>query len=72
MHLAGITKNPTGAWTTQAARSFCMGYDRTLIWNRSQLQKLLRGYVGQYNTHRPHRACCGRTFVMGYLAGCFA
>jgi putative transposase len=111
VHLAGITTNPTGAWTSQAARNFMMGYerqirflirdgagqfvaafdevfraggatiirtppytpvanayaerwigtvrrellDRTLIWNRRQLQQLLREYVEHYNTHRPHR-----------------
>jgi putative transposase len=112
VHLAGITTNPTGAWTTQAARNFMMGYeptirflirdgagqfvaafddvfrsdgatiirtpsytpianayaerrigtvrrellDRTLIWNRGQLEQLLRDYIEHYNTHRPHRS----------------
>ena len=28
MHLAGITTNPTGAWTTQAARNFLMNICR--------------------------------------------
>jgi len=111
VHLASMTKNPTGAWTTQAARNFTMRYqrtirllirdgasqfiasfdevfrsdgttiirtpphapvanayaerwvgtvrrellDRTLIWNRPQLERLLREYVEHYNTHRPHR-----------------
>ena len=111
VHLAGITTNPTGAWTTQAARNFMMSYDRTvrflirdgagqfivafddvfrstgttiirtpprtpvanayverwvgtvrrelldrtLIWNRRQLEQLLAEYVEHYNTHRPHR-----------------
>jgi putative transposase len=111
VHLAGITTNPTGAWTTQAARNFTMRYprtirflirdgggqfvaafdevfrstgttiirtpprtpvanayaerwvgtirrelcDRTLIWNRVQLERLLDQYVAHYNTHRPHR-----------------
>jgi transposase InsO family protein len=112
VHFAGITTNPTGAWTAQAARNFTMGYahtirflirdgagqfvatfdevfrsdgatvirtpprtpvanayaerwvatarrevlDRTLIWNRRQLERLLRDYVEHYNTHRPHRS----------------
>ncbi len=30
VHLAGITTNPTDAWTTQAARNFMMRYDRTI------------------------------------------
>ena len=111
VHLAGITTNPTGAWTTQAARNFTMRHhrtirflirdgagqfvgpfdevfrsdgatiirtpprapvanayaerwvgsvrrellDRTLVWNRRQLEQLLRDYVEHYNTHRPHR-----------------
>lgn len=112
VHLAGITTNPTGTWTTQAARDFRMrsertirflirdgagqfvqafdevfrsdgktiirtppytpvanAYaerwvgtvrrelcDRTLIWNRQQLEQLLREYLEHYNKHRPHRA----------------
>ena len=112
VHLAGITTNPTGAWTTQAARNLMMRYDhtirflirdgagqfigafdevfrsdgttiirtpprtpvanayaerwvgtvrrelcdRTLIWNRRQLEQLLPDYVEHYNTHRPHRS----------------
>ena len=30
--------------------------DRTLVWNRRQLEQLLRDYVKHYNTHRPHRS----------------
>ena len=112
VHLAGITKNPTGAWTTQAARNLMMrphpkirflirdgagqfvaGFDevfrsdgatiirtparapvanayaerwvgtvrrelldRALVWNRPQLEQLMREYVEHYNTHRPHRS----------------
>ena len=29
---------------------------RTLVWNRRQLEQLLREYVEHYNTHRPHRS----------------
>jgi len=110
-HLAGVIRNPTGAWTTQAARNFTMHHqrtirfvirdgagqflngfddvfrgegatiirtppytpvansyaerwvgtvrrellDRTLIWNRPHLERLLGEYVQHYNTHRPHR-----------------
>jgi putative transposase len=112
VHLAGITTNPTGQWTTQAARNFMMHSDRTirflirdgasqfigafddvfrsdgatiirtppyapvanayaerwvgtvrrelcdrtLIWNKRQLEHLLHEYVEHYNTHRPHRS----------------
>jgi transposase InsO family protein len=30
--------------------------DRTLVWNRRQLERLLPDYVEHYNTHRPHRS----------------
>ena len=30
VHLAGITTNPTGAWTTRAARNFMMRSERTI------------------------------------------
>ena len=129
VHLAGITKNPTGAWTTQAARNLMMRYDRairflirdgagqftgafdevfrsdgttiirtpprtpvanayaerwvgtvrrelcdrTLIWNRQQLERLLRDYVEHYNAHRPHRSLRQRapdnTAVVAYRPG---
>jgi transposase InsO family protein len=29
--------------------------DRTIIWNQSQLERLLGEYIEHYNTHRPHR-----------------
>ncbi len=41
VHLAGITTNPTGAWTTQAARNFAMGYDQTIRY-------LIRDGAGQF------------------------
>ncbi len=112
---AGTTTNPTGAWTTQAARNLLLGHpdrfarpralvrdrgsqfvdafdeifhteglkilktpvrtpvanafaerwigsvrrellDRTIIWNRHQLEQLVVDYIEHYNTHRPHRS----------------
>ena len=88
---AGITTNPTGPWTTQAARNLFLRHsgrlsdaralgrdrgsqfieafaerligslrrellDRTIIWNRRQLQYLVVNYMQHYNTHRPHRS----------------
>jgi putative transposase len=41
VHLAGITTNPTGAWTTQAARNLMMPYDRTIRF-------LIRDRAGQF------------------------
>lgn len=113
VHLLGITANPTGPWTTQTIRSFCMRLsdshrfrfmirdgagqftrsydtvltgsnitairipprspqanayaerwvrtlrhellDRTIIWNATQLRRLLEEYIEHYNTQRPHR-----------------
>ena len=129
VHLAGVTTNPTGGWTAQAARNFTMraertirfvirdgasqfagafdevfradgatiirtppytpvanAYaerwvgtvrrelcDRTLIWNRQQLEQLLREYVEHYNEHRPHRSLGQRapnhTDVVEYWPG---
>ena len=43
VHLAGITKNPTGDWTTQAARNFVMRYQRTIRF-------LIRDGAGQFIT----------------------
>jgi putative transposase len=41
VHLAGTTTNPTGAWTTQAARNLLMRYDRTIGF-------LIRDGAGQF------------------------
>ena len=41
VHLAGITTNPTGAWTTQAARNLMMGYENTIRF-------LIRDGAGQF------------------------
>jgi putative transposase len=41
VHLAGITKNPTSAWTTQAARNFMMRHERTIRF-------LIRDGAGQF------------------------
>ena len=30
--------------------------DRTVIWNRHQLEKLVVDYIDHYNTRRPHRS----------------
>ena len=111
IHLAGITTNPDGPWTTKAARKMLVNWnhrtrfvirdrgsqytrtfdnvfaaigadvihtppgapranafaqrwvrtvrhellDRTLIWNRHQLRRLLDNYVKHYNANRPHQ-----------------
>jgi len=39
-------------WVGTVRRELC---DRTLFWNRSHIEGLLREYVEHYNTHRPHR-----------------
>lgn len=117
---AGATANPTGAWTTQAARNLFLRHgdqlagsralirdrgsqfidsfdeifrtegfkilktpvrtpvanafaerwigsirrellDRTIIWNRRQLERLVADYIAHYNVHRPHRSLSQRS-----------
>ncbi len=112
---AGVTSNPTGAWTTQAARNLFLRYgerldgsralvrdrgsqfvdafdevfrsegfkvlpapvktpvanafaerwigsirrelfDRTIIWNQRQLERIVCDYIAHYNQHRPHQS----------------
>ncbi len=112
---AGLTANPTGTWTTQAARNLFLRHseqldparalvrdhgsqfidafdevlrtqgftilqtpvrtpvantfaerwigsirrellDRTIIWNRRQLKRLVTDYIAHYNEHRPHQS----------------
>jgi putative transposase len=43
VHLAGVTTNPTGSWTTQAARNFMMRHERTIRF-------LIRDGAGQFIT----------------------
>ncbi len=47
VHLAGITTNPTGAWTTQAARNLLMGYDKAVRF-------VIRDGAGQYTRSFDH------------------
>ena len=44
VHLAGITANPDGAWTTQAARNFLMGLDQ----RATPIKFLIRDRAGQF------------------------
>ena len=44
VHLAGITANPDGAWTTQAARNFLMGLDQ----RTTAIKFLIRDRAGQF------------------------
>jgi putative transposase len=62
VHLAGITANPDGAWTTQAARNFLMDLDQRttsvkfLIRDRGPVHRLLRRRVhggGHQDSHQP-------------------
>ena len=44
VHLAGITANPHGTWTTQAARNFLMGLDQ----RTTAVKFLIRDRAGQF------------------------
>ena len=44
VHLAGITANPDGAWTTQAARNFLMDLDQLT----ASIKFLIRDRAGQF------------------------
>jgi hypothetical protein len=118
---AGVTANPTGAWTTQAARNLFIRHaerlegaralvrdrgsqfvaafdeifrtegfkilrtpvantfaerwigsirrellDRTIIWNRRQLERLVGDYIEHYNAHRPHQSLDQRPPTAGH------
>jgi transposase len=43
-HLAGVTANPDGAWTTQAARNFLMDLGQLTAW----VKLLIRDRAGQF------------------------
>lgn len=30
--------------------------DRTIVWNRRQLERLVVDYIDHYSSHRPHRS----------------
>jgi hypothetical protein len=45
VHLAGITANPDGAWTTQAARNFLMDHLSTRV---TSVKYLIRDRAGQF------------------------
>jgi hypothetical protein len=46
VHLAGITANPDGAWTTQAARNFLMDLDQ----RATSIKFLIRDRAGQFTS----------------------
>lgn len=59
VYLGGITEHPTAPgplakrWIGTLRRELL---DRTLVWNRRQLQRVVTDYIDHYNQHRPHRA----------------
>ncbi len=40
-------------WTGTLRRDLL---DRTLVWNRRQLERIVTDYIDHYNQHRPHRS----------------
>ena len=46
VHLAAITANPDGAWTTQAARNFLMDLDQ----RATSIKSLIRDRAGQFTS----------------------
>ena len=62
VHLADITANPDGAWTTQAARNILMDLGQLTtsikfpLRDRAGQFTHLTEYLTHYNTARPHRA----------------
>jgi putative transposase len=46
VHLAGITANPDGAWTTQAARNFLMNLGQRAV----SVRFLIRDRAGQFTS----------------------
>jgi putative transposase len=60
VHLAGITANPDGAWTTQAARNFLMDLDR----RTSTVKFLIR--IGSGSSPL-HSTPCSRRPTSGFL-----
>ena len=73
VHLAGITTNPTGAWTTQAARNFMMRYDRDdpvpdPRRRRPVRRRVRRGLPQRRHDDHPHPALhAGRERLRGTL-----
>ena len=61
VHLAGITTPPRTPQANAFAERWVRSVrhellDRTLVWNRRQLGRLLADYVAHYNQHRPHQS----------------
>jgi putative transposase len=60
IHIAGISANPGGAWTSQQARNLAMAMGERL----EQMRFLIRDRGGQFTTSadsaRPHQGICDR------------